>query len=64
MYDADNAETADFSLATKIVYEIRLDRLVTAPSTSSMVLAKGTSKSEFNLEVNAQVSGPPMSGQW
>jgi len=49
-YNAEDVESN--SDVVKTVYEIMLDRMVSAPSTSSMQINKGTSKSEFNLEAN------------
>jgi hypothetical protein len=62
--DAAGTETDVKEDIVKTVYEISLDRLVSAPSTSTIQIIKGSSKSTFTLEQNAQVSGPPMSGQW
>jgi hypothetical protein len=63
-YDAEGAETSDKSLATKIVFEIKIDRLTTVPTTSSMTVAKASSKSDIQLEANVQVSSVPMTGKW
>jgi hypothetical protein len=63
-YDAENNEVNSWTDTVKAVYEIRLDRLVAAPSTSSMVVKKGSTKSEVTLETNVVVSNPPMTGQW
>jgi hypothetical protein len=46
-YDAQNQETEVSDDITKTVFEIRLDRLVSAPSTSAMTIMKGNSKSDI-----------------
>jgi hypothetical protein len=51
--NAAGEETDTQEDITTTVFEIALDRLVSAPSTSAMVVAKGTTKSELVLEVNA-----------
>jgi hypothetical protein len=63
-FNAAGEETDVAEDIVKSVFEISVDRLVDAPKSSGMVVAKGTTKSELLLEANAQVSGPPMSGQF
>jgi hypothetical protein len=63
-FDANGDETEVAEDIVKRTYEIKLDRLVAAPSTSAMVISKGTTKSTVTLEANVVVSNPPMSGQW
>jgi hypothetical protein len=63
-YDAQNQETEVSDDITKTVFEIKLDRLVAAPSTSAMTIMKGSSKSDIQLEMNVQASNPPMTGQF
>jgi len=48
----------------KSVYEIKLDRLVAAPSTAAMSVMMGSTKSKITIEKDVQVSDPPMSGQF
>jgi hypothetical protein len=43
-FDAEGNETGDSSKAAKTVYDISLDRLVAAPSTSNASIMKGSSK--------------------
>jgi argonaute-like protein implicated in RNA metabolism and viral defense len=62
--NAADEETEVEEEIVKLIFEIRLDRLVEAPKTSNMIVSKGTSKSEITLEINAVASNPPMSGQW
>jgi NACalpha-BTF3-like transcription factor len=62
--NAADEETDIAEEIVKLVFEIRLDRLVAAPSTSNMVVAKGSSKSEITLEMNVVASNPPMTGQF
>jgi hypothetical protein len=64
IFDAEGAETEDSSLAVKAVFEIRLDRLVSAASFSAAVVNKGSTKAEIVFEPNVVVSNPPMTGQW
>jgi hypothetical protein len=62
--NAKGEETATAEDIVKTVFEIRLDRLVDKPSTSNMIVAKGTTKSTLKLDFNAVASKPPMTGQW
>jgi hypothetical protein len=50
--NAAGEETNTAEEITQTVFEIKLDRLVDAPSTSAMIVAKGTTKSELVLEAN------------
>lgn len=65
-YDAEDNETShnEKDKIVKTVFDFKLDRLVSAPSTGGISMIKGSSKATFNLEVNKEVSGAPLSGQW
>jgi hypothetical protein len=61
-YNANDEETDTANEIMKAVYEIKLDRLVSTPSTSAMSIMKGSIKSDITLERNVVESGPPMTG--
>jgi hypothetical protein len=64
LYDDKDVETSDIKKAKKIVLEIKIDRLVKTPRTSSMAILKLSTKSTFKLERNVVTSGPPMTGKF
>jgi len=63
-FDDKDVETDDTKKVKKLVYTIKVDRLVNAPTTSSMVILKGTTKAKLELKANVQVSGKPMTGKF
>lgn len=68
-YDAEDneitsEEATEENPIVKFVYEIRIDRLVSSTSFSSIKVAKATSKSDITIEQNVVTSGPPLSGKW
>jgi len=63
-YDAKDVETTKSSEIVKTVFEISLDRLVKAPTVTTMSVTGKNTKADVKVEANAQVSGPPMTGQF
>jgi hypothetical protein len=50
----------------KAVYDIKIDRLITGTSVSSITVAKLSTKSDIKIELpdKVQLSGPPLSGKY
>jgi len=63
-YDENGNETTDTKKTAKREYTIKIDRLVTKPTTASMVILKGTTKAKVELKANLQVSGKPITGKF
>jgi hypothetical protein len=63
-FNAKDEETDTAEEIIKAVYDIKLDRLVAAPSTAAMSIMIGSTKATITLEKDVQVSDPPMTGQF